>query len=63
VRERAGRRQEHLLARDACSFCPAFRLCGGRFAPAEQSSGCRAFFSDFMDAADYYRSSAGKEGA
>jgi hypothetical protein len=52
-----------MLSRDACSFCPAFRLCGGHFAPVDAPAGCRAFFSDFLDAADFHRASRASAGA
>jgi hypothetical protein len=63
LREHARRWQRHMLSRDACSFCPAFRLCGGHFAPVDAPAGCRAFFSDFLDAADFHRASRASAGA
>jgi hypothetical protein len=49
--------EEFFLQTKGCAYCPAWRICLGKFAPYnEESSGCRPFFSDLMDAADHFRS-------
>ena len=63
LREYSRRWQQHMRALDCCSFCPAFRLCCGHFASADAPLGCRAFFSDFLDAADFHRTSRALAGA
>lgn len=48
--------QQFFLDNHLCSYCPAWRVCLGKFADkAEVNSVCKKFFSDLMDAADYYR--------
>jgi hypothetical protein len=50
-------KRAHLKKLDACSFCPGFRICGGRFADqAGGTEGCKRFFSDCIDAADFHLS-------
>jgi hypothetical protein len=55
--------QEILLERNECSFCKAFRIC---FMKSVQNSvprdGCKHFFSDLMDAADFYQLQGIKNG-
>jgi hypothetical protein len=46
-----------MLEDTVCAYCPAFRVCTGRFIPDDhQELGCRAFFSAMMDAAEYHQS-------
>ncbi len=46
--------REHFTAVDACSKCPGWRLCGGTFAPSVPANpGCRGFFTELVDAAEY----------
>jgi hypothetical protein len=55
--------QEHMLKRDACSFCPSFRICSGRFAASmTQSPGCREFFQDVLDGVEHVRKTGGRRG-
>jgi len=55
--------QDFFIERRACSFCPAWRICMGKFREeAEQNEGCRVFFRDLMDAADYYRLQFSQDG-
>lgn len=55
--------QDILLERNECSFCKAFRIC---FMKSAQNSiprnGCKHFFSDLMDAADFYQIEHTKNG-
>ncbi len=48
--------QEFLLQKKGCAYCPAWRVCIGKFSSSyEKNPGCRDFFSDVMDAADYFK--------
>lgn len=48
--------QEFLLQKKGCAYCPAFRVCIGKFSSScEKNPGCRDFFSDVMDASDYFQ--------
>jgi hypothetical protein len=48
------RYQDHLLKRDPCSFCPGFRMCAGLFScQYESNPGCKAFFTDLLDACEF----------
>jgi len=48
--------QEFLLQKKGCAYCPAWRVCIGKFSSSyEENPGCRDFFSDVMDAADYFK--------
>jgi hypothetical protein len=48
--------QKHMLARDACSFCPSMHVCGGRFEQwLDQDDGCCRFFLDLVDGIEYVR--------
>ena len=47
-------RYEIMLQMNECAFCPAFRICLGKFSELpDKSKSCKTFFSDFLDAADY----------
>ncbi|MBN2523069.1 MAG: hypothetical protein JXB24_07320 [Bacteroidales bacterium] len=49
------RRYEIMLQMNECAFCPAFRICLAKFQNlTDKKNTCKSFFSDFMDAADYY---------
>jgi hypothetical protein len=46
---------EIMLQMDECAFCPSFRICLGKFSfLGNKAETCKPFFSDFMDAADYF---------
>lgn len=48
--------QEFLLQKKGCAYCPGWRVCIGKFSSSyEKNPGCRDFFSDVMDAADYFK--------
>ncbi|MBI2387602.1 MAG: hypothetical protein HYV14_16570 [Elusimicrobia bacterium] len=48
--------QEPFLQRSACAFCPAWRICLGKFAGRRgEDAGCRTLFSNLLDAADSHR--------
>jgi hypothetical protein len=50
-------RYEILIQMTECSFCPAYRICLGKFSNhVGKEDTCKTFFSDFLDAADYYYS-------
>jgi len=54
--------QEYFFKMEECASCPAWRICLGKFsASLKQNSKCKDFFSDLLDAADFYRSSKAKE--
>jgi hypothetical protein len=56
AKEHARRWQIHMLRRDRCSFCIAFRLCVGLFAyQRDRGDGCERFFADLMDAVEHAR--------
>ena len=46
--------REFFLKDDGCAFCPAWRVCLGRFDGicAEPETGCRTFFLELMEAAE-----------
>jgi len=47
-------RYDVMLQMSECAFCPVFRICLAKFSNiAGKKDTCKAFFSDFMDAADY----------
>jgi hypothetical protein len=51
--------QNHMLARDTCSFCPSFRLCAGRFIETiDTASGCREFFQDLVTGIEFVQKAA-----
>lgn len=51
--------QELMLQDAACAYCPAFRICTGRFlSNGAVEPGCKEFFSDMMDAAEYHQSAS-----
>jgi hypothetical protein len=53
---RAKARREAFVRMDACSCCPGWRICLGAFQPRlAEGGGCRTFFSDLLDAADWQR--------
>ena len=48
-------RYEMMLQMNECGFCPAFRICLGKFPNlTNKKDTCRVFFSDLLDAADYH---------
>jgi len=48
--------QEFFLKDNHCAYCQAWRICKGKFTDTfEKNPGCRQFFTDMMDAADYYQ--------
>lgn len=49
------RRYDTMQQLDECAYCPAFRICLAKFSHLRnKKKTCRPFFSDFMDAADFY---------
>jgi hypothetical protein len=47
--------QEFFLSENPCAYCQAWRICIGKFSKSfEKNPGCRQFFTDLMDAADFY---------
>jgi hypothetical protein len=51
------RRYSTIQRLDECAFCPAFRICLAKYSHLRnKKKTCKPFFSDFMDAADYYYS-------
>ena len=54
--------QAFFLKTEPCAFCPAWRVCLGKFSSThEQNPGCKDFFPDLMDASDFYRDLKKKE--
>ena len=54
--------QEFFLADSPCAYCQAWRVCNGKFAKSfETNPGCRQFFTDLMDASDFYRTAEEKK--
>jgi hypothetical protein len=48
--------QDFFLKTATCAYCPSWRVCLGKFSSTyEQNPGCKDFFSDLMDASDFYR--------
>lgn len=53
--------QEFFLKDNHCAYCQAWRVCMGKFTETvEKTPGCRQFFTDMMDAADYYQTAEKK---
>jgi len=53
--------QEFFLQESGCAYCPAWRVCLGKFAESMTTNpGCREFFSELMDATDHFQN-AGKK--
>lgn len=53
--------QDIFLANEACSSCPAWRICQGKFsATVETNPGCSEFLSDAMEASEFVQSKAGE---
>ena len=53
--------QEFFLNENPCAYCQAWRICVGKFTETfEKNPGCRQFFIDLMDAADFYRTAESK---
>lgn len=49
-------RHKIMLSMNDCAFCPALRICLGKFGEkADKQDGCKKFFSEMMDAADFYQ--------
>lgn len=47
--------QYFFVKRSDCAYCPSWRICLGKFhSICESNDQCKIFFSEFMDAADYY---------
>lgn len=54
--------QDFFLKNTICASCPAWRVCLGKFSSTyDQNPGCKNFFSDLMDASDFYRDLKKKE--
>ena len=48
--------REFFLKPDGCAYCPGWRICLGKFEEgADKESGCKRFFSEWMDATEYYQ--------
>lgn len=48
-------RYDVMLSMNECAFCPAFRICLGKFSEEDdKQNGCQVFFSDFLDAAEHF---------
>lgn len=49
--------QTFFLESDGCAYCQGWRVCLGMFSSqSKENPGCKSFFSDLMDAADYFHS-------
>jgi hypothetical protein len=56
-------RYDIMLQMNECAFCPAFRICLAKFQNLKNKKDtCKAFFSDFLDAAGYYFSKKHSKG-
>jgi hypothetical protein len=54
--ERLNKWQEHFLEFSHCSSCPSWRVCQGKFSDTRnKDSGCRIFFENMLEAAEFYR--------
>jgi hypothetical protein len=54
--------QNFFLKTEPCAFCSGWRICLGKFSSTYQKNpGCKDFFSDLMDASDFYRDLKKKE--
>ncbi|MBN1597077.1 MAG: hypothetical protein JW894_02185 [Bacteroidales bacterium] len=48
------KRYEIMMQMTDCAFCPAFRVCLGKYKDLhDKNNKCKSFFSDLMEAADY----------
>jgi len=48
--------RKRFLEMSSCASCPGWRVCLGKYADAvPPTTGCSEFFSDLLDAADFYR--------
>jgi hypothetical protein len=57
VQQRLQEWRKHIETCDQCSFCPGFRICGGRFEGQSQDTAeCKEFFSDFIDTVELVKS-------
>jgi len=55
-RSRMSAWSDHFLALDACSTCPGWRVCSGRFARHRQpDDNCRGFCAELLDNLEQYR--------
>lgn len=45
--------QKFFLKEEGCAYCPAWRVCMGKFSEAKSNDMCKELFSDLMDAADF----------
>ncbi len=53
---RAGERQEFFLQSTGCAYCPAWRVCMGKFSQYANGDGaCRTYFSELMDVVELYQ--------
>jgi len=60
--ERKNEWQKFFLKNSICASCPGWRVCLGKYAvQAETDPGCKQFYADTMDAADFYRMKNEKE--
>jgi hypothetical protein len=56
-------RYDIMLQMNECAFCRVFRICLAKFQDLpDKHNTCKSFFSDFMDAADYYYSNKNDKG-
>lgn len=54
--------QKFFLQTEGCAYCPAWRVCLGKFdSTCKENPGCKQFFSDLLDAADFYKAKIQKE--
>jgi len=55
------RRYEVLLSMNECAFCPAFRICLGKFTHCDiKEERCKRLFSEVMEAADFVQTAQKK---
>ncbi|MBK7030570.1 MAG: hypothetical protein IPH45_15805 [Bacteroidales bacterium] len=53
--------QDIFMANEACSSCPAWRVCLGKFsATLDENPGCADFLNDVMEAAEFVQSKSGE---
>ncbi len=48
--------KSHFLEEEGCAYCPGWRMCMGTFAhTASCDTGCRRFFTELIEAAEFHR--------
>jgi hypothetical protein len=48
--------RDFFLKSNGCAYCAGWRICLGKFAGKEnRTSGCKKFFIELLEAADYYQ--------